>query len=474
MKRKIAVLGGGAAGLAAGIWAAKSGASVTILEHMDRVGKKILSTGNGRCNLTNSRMEEGCFRSGEPDFPMKVIDQFGWKETLRWFASMGVLCKSRMDTYYYPVSDQASAVLDALRLECGRLGVEILTRCQVDRIRCEGKKGQVSFHLTFHTDEEEGALQTEKKEMRTFDALILACGSKAAPGTGSDGSGYEIAKAFGHRIIKPLPALVQLRCQGNHYKQLAGIRADVRLKLAVNGETKWTEEGELQITDYGISGIPVFQLSRFAARALDEKKKVQVWIDFLPFMDMEESRLFLKQRFEEFADRRGEDFLTGLVNKKLALVLLKLAGISLDEPVSKVTRRQREELLRGLKTYEALVSSVNPFANAQVCCGGVDAAEVNPQNMESRLVPGLYFAGELLDVDGICGGYNLQWAWSSGKTAGSRAAQKPDGKGFGGLTGKTAENGLIGEWIKKDEEKVSEAIHKNELKKNVRKDKKRR
>lgn len=411
MKKQVVIIGGGASGLTAAIWAARSGAEATVIEHMDRVGKKLLSTGNGRCNLTNSRLDGTCYHCQDPEFPMKVIGQFGWKDTLRWFASMGVLCKIRMETYYYPVSDQASAILDTLRLECSRLGVEICTGCAPQKIRYERKKGRTVFFIT--TDQ--GLIQG--------DSLILACGSKAAPSSGSDGSGYALAKALGHRVIKPLPALVQLRCQGNHYRQLAGIRADVRLALYIEGEKAGEDKGELQLTDYGISGIPVFQLSHLAARALDEKKKVRMKIDFLPFMDMEETRLFLRQRFLDFGDRMGEDILTGVVNKKLALVLLKQAQIRPDEPAGEVSRRQRELLLKGLKEYEALVSSVNPFANAQVCSGGVDTAEVDPRTMGSKLVPELYLAGELLDVDGICGGYNLQWAWSSGKVAGSQAAQ---------------------------------------------------
>lgn len=412
MKKQVAVIGGGAAGLTAAIWAARSGASAVILEHTDRVGKKILSTGNGRCNLTNSKMEASCYRSGDPQFPMEAISQFGWKDTLRWFSSMGLLCRCRMESYYYPMSDQASAVLDCLRMECSRLGVMIRTEIQPERIR-RMREGRRSFY----------EIMTDQGEVRA-DAVILACGSKAAPNTGSDGSGYELAKSLGHRIIKPLPALVQLRCQGNHYRQLAGIRTEADLRLLVNDREMWRERGELQITDYGISGIPVFQLSRFAARGMDEGKKVRVMIDFLPFMDKKESRIFLEQRFAEFGDRNGEDFLTGVLHKKLAAVLLKMAGIRLDQPVSSASIRQREHLLRAIKEYEALVSSVNPFANAQVCCGGVDVREVDPSTMESRLMGDIYFAGEILDVDGICGGYNLQWAWSSGKVAGCRAAQK--------------------------------------------------
>ncbi len=412
MKKQVLIIGGGASGLTAAIWAARSGSAVTVLEHMDRVGKKILSTGNGRCNLTNAKIDKSCYHCTEPDFPMEAIRQFGWKDTLRWFSSMGVLCKSRMDTYYYPVSDQASSVLDALRLETGRLGVKVVTGCVPEKISWERKKGKSRFYL-----------QSSQGRF-TGDALILACGSKAAPNTGSDGSGYALAESLGHSVIKPLPALVQLRCQGKHYAQMAGIRTEARLTLLISGKKKCAEEGELQLTDYGISGIPVFQFSRFAARALDEGKKVQVMIDFLPLMDNEESQVFLRERFAEFGWRKGEDFLTGVVHKKLAHVLLSMAGIPLGEPAEHATKKQRAMLFRGLKEYEALVSSVNPFANAQVCCGGVDTSQVNPHTMESRLVPGLFFAGEILDVDGKCGGYNLQWAWSSGRAAGTQASVK--------------------------------------------------
>lgn len=411
MKKQVLIIGGGAAGLTAAIWAARSGAAVTVLEHMDRVGKKILSTGNGRCNLTNAKMDKSCYYCTEPDFPMEAIRQFGWKETLRWFSSMGVLCKSRMETYYYPVSDQASSVLDALRLEIERLGVRVVTGCVPQKLSWEKKKGKTRFFVQSSQGNFSG------------DALILACGSKAAPNTGSDGSGYVLAESLGHSIIKPLPALVQLRCQGKHYAQMAGIRTEARLTLLAAGKKERVEEGELQITDYGISGIPVFQFSRFAARALAEKKKVQVLIDFLPFMGEEESRVFLKERFAVFGQRKGEDFLNGVVHKKLAHVLLKTVGIPLGEPVGETSKKQRNMLFYALKEYDALVSSVNPFANAQVCSGGVDTAQVDAHTMESKLVDDLYLAGEILDVDGRCGGYNLQWAWSTGKIAGVQAAQ---------------------------------------------------
>lgn len=408
MKKNIIIIGGGASGLTAAVSAARLGAEVTILEHMDRIGKKILSTGNGRCNITNLVMDAACYRSGQKWFPMKVIEQFPVTDTLDFFESLGVLTKSR-NGYIYPNSDQASSVLDALRLECDRLGIQIVVGCQVQ----SAKKTEKGMFV----------VQSNQGTFRAH-TLILAAGSKAAPVTGSDGSGYMLAKAFGHTVIKPLPALVQLRCEGKHFKQLAGIRTDVHLRVVSDGRTLAEESGELQLTDYGISGIPTFQISRYVSVALDKKKQVTVLVDFLPAMDMEAVCTFMKKRVKQFSHRRCEDFMTGVLNKKLAGVLLKMSGIALDETVSRVRWENWERLILNMKQWEAKVTATNDYAQAQVCCGGVDTREIDAETMESRLVRGLYLVGELTDVDGICGGYNLQFAWSSGFTAGTSAGRK--------------------------------------------------
>ena len=408
MNRKVIIIGGGASGLAAAVCSAREGAAVTIVEHMDRVGKKILSTGNGRCNLTNLDMRPECYRCGQPSFPMEVIDGFGVKQTLEFFGGLGIETKSR-NGYIYPNSDQASAVLDVLRQETEHLGVVVLTGCEALEVKpADGRPG-------FTVATSQGKLQA--------DAVILAAGSKAAPSTGSDGSGYELAGQLGHKVIKPLPALVQLRCQGKHYKQMAGIRTEARLRLYAGEVCLAEDTGELQLTDYGLSGIPTFQISRFASRALDEGKRVRVLVDFLPSWPEEETFERLKERTRQLGYKQAEDLLVGVLNKKLAAVLIRAAGIDLSQPVSGLGSKQLARLGGQLRRYEALVMSVNPFANAQVCCGGVDTRQVDPKTMESRLCPGLYLAGELLDVDGICGGYNLQFAWSSGAIAGVHAAR---------------------------------------------------
>ena len=412
MKRKIIIIGGGASGLVAAICGAREGACVTIVEHMDRVGKKILSTGNGRCNMTNLDMRPECYRCGQPAFPMKVLEGFTVEQTLEFFRELGIETRSR-GGYIYPGSDQASAVLDVLRREVERLGVVVLTGCEVREVSAvEGCRPRDTRFV----------VKTSQGDL-TADAVILAAGSKAAPNTGSDGSGYELAKGLGHKVIKPLPALVQLRCQGRHYKQLAGIRTEAHLSLYADGSLLAEDKGELQLTDYGLSGIPTFQISRFAARALDIGQKVTVRVDFLPSWPEHEAFERLRERAARLGYKTAEEMMVGLLNRKLAAVLLQAAGIDPSQPAGGLRSRQLSRLLEQLKSYQALVMSVNPFANAQVCCGGVDTRQVDPATMESRCRPSLYLAGEILDVDGICGGYNLQFAWSSGAVAGRNAAR---------------------------------------------------
>lgn len=411
-QNRVIIVGAGAAGMTAAIFAAREGAKVVLLEHKDRVGKKILSTGNGRCNLSNRFQESSCYRSGQPDFPFQALGAFTLPMTLQYFEDLGVLTRER-DGYLYPYSGQASAVLDALRLGLVRESVQVVTECEISSI----------------TPRENAKHRFEVKTSQgTFsgDALILACGSKAASGTGSDGSGYKLAKRLGHHIIKPLPALVQLRCPEKFFKQIAGVRADASVTLYGDGRKLAEDQGEVQLTDYGISGIPVFQVSRYAARALDEGQDVRAVLNFYPECPEEETRRMLKERKTRLAGRQAEDFFSGWIHKKLALLFLKQAGIRGDRTVESLTEAQIQTLGDLLCRFEVSVEGTNSFEQAQICCGGVDVREVDAQTMESKKVKGLYFAGELLDVDGICGGYNLQWAWSSGAVAGKCAGRESE------------------------------------------------
>lgn len=423
MKKQILVIGGGASGMMAAIQAARNGGKVTILEHMDRVGKKLLSTGNGRCNLTNRYQAEECYRCGQKGFTSKALEQFSMEDTLSFFEELGIILKDR-NGYIYPNSDQASSVLDVLRMELDHQKVQVLLNCQIESVR---------FSDSFFVQTNMGQLEG--------DALILAAGSKAAKVTGSDGSGYALAQSLGHKIVTPLPALVQLRCRENHYRQLAGIRTESHVSLMAQKpvdissqqpkerKNSWEvlaeDRGELQLTDYGLSGIPVFQISRYAAVSLHKGYHVKARIDFLPQMTLQETEELVDRRKRQMEYKTCEQWMTGLFNKKLGLVLLKLAGIEAGRKVSQVPASRWKQLIEQIKRYETEIVSVNSFEHAQVCCGGVDTKEVHAETMESQKIPGLYFAGEILDVDGICGGYNLQWAWSSGAVAGRYAATVP-------------------------------------------------
>ncbi len=419
------VIGGGAAGLMAAITAKENGADVAILEHMPRVGKKILSTGNGKCNLTNRKLTKDCYRSREKNFPMAVIEKFPVPETLAFFRRLGVVTTER-NGYVYPASGQAQTVLDALREKTESLGIKTVTECEISSI----ERTKSGFLV--------------KSSQGTFSGqfLILAAGSMAAKSTGSDGSGYALAKSLGHKIIKPLPALVQLKCEGDFFKSIAGVRTEAAVNLYTvgkhgeRGEFLASDRGELQLTDYGISGIPVFQVSRYAAEALDQKKRVLAAIDFYPDGTGEEFFALLKEQRTYLNDRTCSVFLNGIFHKKLAALFLKAAGIKADSPVASLTDKKLHELTEVIKEALVKVTETNSFDKAQVCMGGVSTREIDSRTMESRLVPGLYFAGEILDVDGICGGYNLQWAWSSGHLAGMSAA-----KGNPAAAGK--ENGYI-------------------------------
>ena len=409
MSKQIAVIGGGAAGMTAAIHAARLGAQVTVYEKNDRVGKKILSTGNGKCNFSNEKMGADCYRGSGAVLVDTIYKTFGVQETKEFFKGLGMRIKDR-DGYLYPASGQASTVLDVLRYELERLSVKIHTECQVTDIAA-GKDGL--FTLTYSQGQEK------------YDAVILTCGGAAAPKTGSDGQGFLLAERLGHRIIPVVPALTALRCREDFYKRVAGVRCDAELTLYIEGQPVRSERGELQWTDYGISGIPVFQLSRDAAYALCEDKSVTLEIGLIPDLTEKISYgvddSFWKERWERQKNQSMEQFVTGLVNKKIGLLLLKLAGIKESERAEDVSQSRRKALTKLFSSIIVTVKATNSFDQAQVCAGGVDCHEVT-DTLESRIIPGVFFAGEILDIDGICGGYNLQWAWSSGSAAGQAAA----------------------------------------------------
>lgn len=405
-QRNVIIVGGGASGIAAAISAAREGANVLVIEHKDRIGKKILSTGNGRCNLTNEDMNADYFRGDDTTIVTEVLNAFGYSETVQLFEQLGVILKNRQG-YIYPISDQASTILDVLRMELDRLKVRVCLEQHVISV----KKNSKGFQVV--TD----------KEKYQCDALILATGGKASSVLGSDGSGYALAKQFGHHISPVVPALVQLKGKGNYFKQIAGVRTQAKVTLFEDETFICEDTGELQLTNYGISGIPVFQISRYAAKGLYEKKKMTVEIDFIPSMTDDELNAHIKERVKTHGDKKAEDFFVGMFHKKLITMFLKEANVSFSQAVNMMSDEIIKKLLVLFKHFPVVIEGTNDFAQAQVCAGGVRTTEINPKTLESLHEANLYIVGELLDVDGICGGYNLQWAWSTGFIAGKNAAK---------------------------------------------------
>lgn len=403
--RHVAVIGGGAAGMMAAITAAREGVKVTILEHKDRIGKKILSTGNGRCNFTNTYQTPACYRSDNRDFAWNIIQKFNVEKTISFFKELGIYPKDR-NGYLYPYSDQAAAILEVLQIEIAKLNICVMTEINVLDIQ-PVKRG---IRVT-----------TDKKTI-TVDSVILACGSKAAPVTGSDGSGYQLAKLLGHRIVPVLPALVQLRCAEKFYKSISGVRVQGTVEIYADDISLASDTGEIQLTNYGISGIPVFQVSRYVAKAIYQKQSVTAVLNFMPDMNKDEFLSFLQERSTLCPHKTLDEFFTGIFPKKLCELWIRLSRLPKEMRVFDLSGEQLEKLVLLIQHLRTHITETNAFEQAQICCGGVDTTEINPDTLESNYVPGIYFAGELLDVDGICGGYNLQWAWSSGFVAGKEAA----------------------------------------------------
>ena len=406
--KKIAVIGGGASGLVAAIAAARTNpqAQITIYEKKDTVGKKILATGNGRCNLTNKDMNASYFRSDNPPVVEEILQKFGYEDTIAFFTSLGLLTKAR-GNYVYPYSDQASTVLELLKLELERLHVKISADAPVTDIV------PVSHGFTVRTE------QYNQKA----DVVILACGGKANSKLGSDGSGYSLAKNLGHTMVPVVPALVQLKVKNHPFAKAAGVRTDAVVTAICSGKPAASDRGELQLTAYGISGIPVFQISRYIARSLYLKQEAKVKIDFLP--DFTEEALFelLLKRKNEREQMTCSEYLLGIFHQKLIPRFLEQARIQMHTLTGDLSDTQLKSLVQVVKRSVVTIDTTNGFDNAQVCAGGISTEEIYPGTMESRYVDHLYLAGELLDVDGICGGYNLQWAWATGYLAGTAAAK---------------------------------------------------
>lgn len=400
----IAVLGGGAAGLMAANRALDERFSVTVFERMSRTGKKLLATGNGRCNLTNQNAGMADYHGGT-GLMARAMARYSPERVIDIFHGLGVLTHTEGDGKVYPLSDQAASVLDALRLS-------ILEKGGVERTDFEAaalcREGDLWI------------IRAASGETARARRVIVATGGLTAPNLGGSPSGHKLLKALGHHVTPCHPALTQLRTPTEPIRALKGLKYTGEIAVYLDGDKKRTEWGEVLFTEYGLSGPPVLQLSRGASVGLSEGKSVEVSLHLLSWA-VEEILGELHYRRARLPRRTAENLLTGFVNKRIGQTVVKQLGVALSEPIGALNDGALLRIARRLHRWVLPVVGAQPFAHAQVTAGGIRTDEVDPETLESRLVPHLYIVGEALDIDGDCGGYNLQWAWASGLLAAESA-----------------------------------------------------
>lgn len=407
----VAVAGGGASGLIAAISAARAAknekrkADVFVFEGKPRVGKKILVTGNGRCNLTNRNMSSE-FYAGDIALFEAVYPQFNNEALIAFFEELGMPVRTDSAGRVYPMSNQASSVLDALRYEAERLGVVFHTDTKILSV----KRKNSGFLLN---------------DVFFADKLILACGGKAGPVHGSDGSGYDLLKNMGIGYSPVFPALTALEIN-SFTKSLKGIRAQGSISVKVGGKVLKRAEGELQYTEYGISGIPAMQVSGAASELvfLHKSENVIITVDSAPSMSAEQLKAFLLAEIRQNGERPCEMLLSGIMPKKLGAYILSGLSINPSKNMASIHPTVIDKIVSAVKNKKYTLGGVRGFNDAQVTAGGVASDELYPDTLASKKIEGLYICGELADIDGDCGGYNLQWAFSSGFVAGKNAVRE--------------------------------------------------
>ena len=400
----IGIIGAGASGMAAALAAAENeNVQVMLMERQARVGRKLSATGNGRCNLTNLHAMEGGYHGDCPAFSRTALDAFDVDKTLEWFHSLGLFTVAEASGRVYPYSDQANSVVDVLRFALEKPNIQMLTDFEVTKVK-----------------RADGGFRVESSEDVVFcDKLIVACGGLAGTKLGGTMAGYKLLRSLGHKCTKLRPALVQLKSSWGGCVSLKGVRANCHAAICHNGALHAESTGELQFTEHGLSGPVMFEISRDACQGGGD------WtckLDFLPEVAEETLKEELLRRRQ--THWRAEDLLTGILHNRLGRVLTQAVGIAGYVPIAQLEETELGAVAAAVKNFEVALTEPLGMDSAQVTAGGIVTSEFDPATMESRLVPGLYACGEVLDVDGDCGGYNLQWAWSSGRAAGSHAGGK--------------------------------------------------
>ncbi len=393
----IIVVGAGAAGLVASITAARAGQKVTLLEQNNKIGKKILVSGNGKCNINNRYIHPTRFHGQNSDFIEKVLDGYGFEVVEKFFTSIGLELTEGKEGKMFPLSLQASSVVELLEYEAKKLGVQILCDCAVTSIRKEGD--------TFTLETSLGSKKCEK--------LLLASGSPAAPQLGGSNSGYAFATRMGHSLIPRHPSLVQLCSEETWVKECAGVKISGSAQLYANGEYITEKKGDLLFTNYGISGLGILDLSREVSIRLADYDFCELNLDLMPAFSKEKLINLLLNRTNSTSEKPIELWLHGVINKKLIPIILEQSKCKVKTE-KQLNRKEIAKLVYAIKNLKLSINDTKGFKGAEVATGGVNTAEVNPQTMESKLVPNLFFAGEILDVDGDRGGFNFHFAWVSG------------------------------------------------------------
>ena len=400
----IGIIGAGAAGMAAAIAASEcENTRVLLLERQARVGRKLAATGNGRCNLSNIHASEGGYHGDNPGFSRHAIDTFPPEETLDWFAELGLYTVTESSGKVYPYSDQANSVVDVLRFSLDRPNIELISDCEVTRIRRD--KGK--FYL-----------QSKNQELEC-DKVIVACGGLAGTKLGGSMAGYKLLRSLGHKCTRLRPALVQVKTGWSGVSALKGVRANCHAAIYRDGKLHRESTGEIQFTEFGLSGPVIYEISRDACQGSGSWECV---LDFLPGMAQETLAEKLLER--RASNLTAEDLFTGILHNRLGRVLVKEAEIRGNTPIRELRPGQIREAAGYAKSFILTLTEPLGMDAAQVTAGGIVTEEFDPTTMESKLVSGLYACGEVLDVDGDCGGYNLQWAWSSGRLAGISAGRE--------------------------------------------------
>lgn len=402
----LAVIGGGASGMAAAIEAAHQGVQVRLYESQSRLGRKLLATGNGRCNFSHQGFSDSNYHGQHPHFVHDALQRFNEADTLAFFEGLGLAVTVDGRSRYYPASLQAAAVLDVLRMALDEAGVQVLTDTRITALQPQPEGG---FRLRW------------KGGSAAADAVIVATGGEAAPKLGGSCDGYKLLMQLGHSLVETAPGIVQLVGDASSLKAANGLKREVRLTIRGNGKRLVQDEGELLITSYGLSGPPVLQCAGHAVRALARGDKVQAEIDFFPEQDLGALTEAFLTRHAALPQRRAAAFFVGLLPRLLAQCALKACGI---KPETALDKQKLRALAQQLHAWRLPISGPRSFAEAQVTLGGIDTADFDSQTMQSWMVPGLYACGEVLDIDGDCGGYNLQWAWSSGRLAAVSAVEE--------------------------------------------------